>query len=129
MTITLMYAGLLGLWFLVLSIRVILGRGQYSVSLGDGGHGPLNRRIRGHGNFAEYVPMVLLMLGFLEYGDAPAWLLHAIGGLLLVARLLHGIALSFSENFPPGRLLGTAGTLVALLVGSLGCLWMVFGGH
>ena len=64
MTITLLYAGLLAIWFLVLSIRVIQGRmGPGNPSLGDGGNPVMLRRIRGHANFAEYVPLILLLMG------------------------------------------------------------------
>ena len=47
MTITLLYAGLLSLWLLVLSVRVIAIRSQ-GISLGDGGNPVLLRRIRAH---------------------------------------------------------------------------------
>lgn len=127
MGITMMYTGLLGLWFLALSVRVIQGRGSSGISLGDGGDALLQRRVRGHGNFAEYVPLILLMLGFLEYAASPAWLLHLLGATLLIARLGHGYALAFHTNFPPGRLVGTTGTLLALLVASLACLWQAAG--
>ena len=61
-TVTAVTAGLLALVYLVLSIRVIKLRGQNSISLGDGGNEALQRAIRGHGNFAEYAPMGVLLL-------------------------------------------------------------------
>ena len=65
MVVTPLYAGLLALLFLVLSWRVIQFR-QRGISLGDGGDPRMLRLIRGHANFAEYVPLILLMMGFLE---------------------------------------------------------------
>ena len=122
MTITPLYAGLLAIWFLVLSYRVVQGRGH--VSLGDGGDADLLRRIRGHGNFTEYVPLILLMMLMLELGGAVApWLLHAIGITLVVARVLHGVALSFTAHWKFGRFYGTLLTFVLLLVVGLLCLW------
>ena len=57
MVVTPLYAGLLAIWFLVLSARVVQGRaGPGSPSLGDGGNPAMLRRIRGHANLAEYVP-------------------------------------------------------------------------
>ncbi len=127
MIITPFYAGLLGLWFLALSYRVIRQRGQ-GVSLGHGDDMELLRRIRGHGNFAEYVPLILLMMGMLEAGlHAPAWGIHVLGIMLVIARLLHGYALSFSQSFKFGRFWGTALTFLALLLASLACL--VHAGH
>jgi uncharacterized protein len=122
MTITALYAGLLAILFLVLSIRVVQKR--TNVSLGDGGDAELLRRIRGHGNFAEYVPLMLLMMALLEYGGAlPSWLLHALGITLVVARVLHGIALSFTAKWKFGRFYGTLLSFIVLLVLALLCVW------
>ncbi|HKN57417.1 MAG TPA: MAPEG family protein, partial [Gemmatimonadaceae bacterium] len=96
MFVTPLYAGLLALWFLVLSWRVIQRRGKGNW-LGDGGDQALLRVIRGHANFAEYVPLALLMMGFLEVSRFSIYALHALGIVLLIARLLHGYALSFTE--------------------------------
>lgn len=122
MIVTPLYAGALALWFLVLSYRVVQQRG-HGVSLGDGGDPVLLRRIRGHGNFSEYVPLILLMIGMLELGGAKRPLLHGLGATLLAARLLHGYALSFREQFKFGRFWGTLLTFVLLLVTGGLCLW------
>ncbi len=128
MHITLLYTGLLALWFLVLSVKVIKGRtGPNAIHLGDGGNAVMFRTIRGHANFAEYVPLILLMMGMLESSGAAPWLIHALGASLLVARLLHGYALSFTAKFVPGRFIGASVTLLLLLVGGGLCVW--FGLH
>ncbi len=113
--ITLLYGGALALWFLVLSVRVILGRGGSGPSLGDGGDATMQRRIRGHANFAEYVPLILVLIGFLEANGTAAWIIHALGVTLLVGRLLHGYAFSFSEKSVIGRSGGIVLTLLCLL--------------
>ena len=122
MTITLLYAGLLSLWLLVLSARVIAIRSQ-GISLGDGGNPVLLRRIRAHGNFAEYVPMILVMMGFLEINHLSALWIHVFGTTLVIGRLLHGYALSFSESFKIGRVGGTVLTLTLLAVCGLLCVY------
>lgn len=119
MTITLGYAGALGLWFLVLSIQVIRGRfGKGSPSLGDGGNPLMLRKIRAHANFAEYVPLLLVLIGFLEFHGEAKWVIHALGASLLLARLMHGYAFAFTENNPVGRTGGASLTLVVLLAAS-----------
>lgn len=115
MTITPLYAGLLAFWFLLLSWRVVQMR-VHGISLGDGGNPEMLRRIRGHGNFSEYVPFILLMIGFLEVSRFPAWSIHALGATLVAARVLHGYALSFSEQFKFGRFWGTFLTFCLLAV-------------
>ncbi len=121
MNTTLLYAGLLGLWFLVLSIRVIQGRGK--IPIGDGGDPQMLRLMRGHANFAEYVPLILIMMALLESrGLSQGWI-HLLGLATLIGRLLHGYAFAFSAHFPPGRLIGTTLTLLSLLVGSSLAIW------
>lgn len=115
MLVTPLYAGLLAIWYFLLSIRVVQQRG-HGVSLGDGGDQELLRRIRGHGNFAEYVPLILVMMALLELGKYSSLLLHALGLSLLLARVLHGVALSFTGSWKFGRFYGTLLTFVLLLV-------------
>ncbi len=123
MNITPLYAGLLAILFLVLSYRVVQGRG-HGITLGDGGDTALLRRIRGHGNFTEYVPLILLMMLMLELGGTTApWLLHLIGIALVVARVLHGVSLSYTAHWKFGRFYGTLLTFILLLVVGLLCLW------
>lgn len=123
MMITMLYAGVLGLVLLVLAIRVLMARGQTKTHMGDGGNPLVLRRMRGQANFAEYVPMTLLLMALIETHGAPIWFLHALGGTLLLGRLLHGYAFAFSEHFFIGRFMGTNLTFLPLLVSAGACLW------
>lgn len=126
--ISTLYASLLGLLFLALSVHVVRGRGAFRVNLGDGGHAVLNRRIRAHANFVEYVPILLILLGLLEASGLPAWSLHAFGATLLVSRLLHGIALGWTERWIPGRFYGTLLSFILLLTMALAGLYTALAG-
>ena len=128
MTVTTLYAGLLTLWFVILSMRVIRRRGR-SVSLGDGGDANLLRVIRGQANFAEYVPLALLLMALLELSRFSIYVLHGLGIVLVVARLLHGYALSFTDHFPLGRVAGAALTFLVLLVEAILCLYQAYRAH
>ncbi len=123
MTVTPLYAGLLALLYFALSYRVVQMRGHGQPSLGDGGDLALLRRIRGHANFAEYVPLILLMIGLLELGRFSVYLLHALGATLLVARMLHGYAMSYTASFTFGRFWGTALTFLLLVVCGALCVY------
>src|SRR5712671_5219943 len=94
MFVTPLYAGLLTLWFVVLSMRVVNLR-RRGILFGDNGDVGVTRIVRAQANFAEYVPLALLLMGFLELSRFSIYLVHALGLILLVARLLHGSALSF----------------------------------
>jgi uncharacterized membrane protein YecN with MAPEG domain len=122
MIVTPLYAGLLALLFFALSLRVVQMRGT-GISLGDGGNPAMLRRIRGHANFAEYVPLILLMMAMLELSKFSIYLLHAMGITLLVARLLHGYALSFTDKFKFGRFWGTLLTYIVMVVAGVLCVW------
>ena len=119
MLLTAVYAGLLAMVFLVLSVRVIGARRAARVSIGDGGEKNLLRRMRVHGNFAEYAPFTLLLMFLAETQGAPVSVLHGIGIMLLIGRLLHAIGLgSDPENFRL-RVGGMALTFTALGLGAI----------
>ena len=129
MVVTPFYAALLAIWFVVLSLRVIHYRRQAKVSLGDGGHSALQRAMRGQANFAEYVPLALILLLILELSRFSLYLVHALGLLLLVARLLHGYALSFRAESRFGRFWGAVLTFVVLLIEAVLCLYQAYRAH
>ena len=119
--VTALYAGSLALWFLVLSYRVV-GRRRAGISLGDGDDPGMLRVVRGHANFAEYVPLALIMLAILELGGTSLLVLHLVGLALLAGRLLHGYALSFTQQFAFGRFWGMLLTYAVLTFEALLCL-------
>ena len=121
MFVTPLYAGILALWFVVLSIRVMNLR-RRGISFGDNGDVNVTRVVRAQANFAEYVPLALLMMGFLEASRYSIYLLHGLGIALVVARLFHGTALSFGRpRF--GRVVGSALTVAVLLIEAVLCVY------
>ena len=120
-SISSLYAGLLALLFLLLSVRVIVARRTLRVGLGDGQSDILLRRIRVHGNFAEYVPFVLLMMVLIEWQGGSKAILHVIGVLLLLGRGIHAYGLSHEPELPGFRVMGMACTLLALGGDRVGC--------
>ena len=118
-TITPLYAALLGLVLLVLSGRVIFSVRAKGVVLGDGddpNHLPI---IRSQGNFIEYVPMALILIAFLEAGGASDGWIHGLGGVLLVGRILHPLGMKADPAPQPFRFVGTVSTLLVLLIASV----------
>jgi uncharacterized protein len=65
-------AAILHVW---MSLRVSRLRRHFRVSIGDGGNEALARRMRAHGNFAENMPIFLILLVL--------WLLGVVSGTTL----------------------------------------------
>jgi len=118
-TITLFYAGVLGLLAIVLAFGAGSIRGKHRISIGDGGRPELHAAMRRHANFIEWVPYILILLGLLEMHQVGATALHAMGGSLVVCRVLHAIGLKPDtiESIP--RLIGAAGTAIIMLVAAV----------
>ncbi len=110
MNIIPLYAALLALLFIYSSAQTIKVRRRVRVAVGDGGNSEMLRAMRVHANFAEYVPFTLVLLGMLELQASPAWVLHALGVLLLVARCSHAYCVSQSDENFRFRVLGMMGT-------------------
>jgi uncharacterized membrane protein YecN with MAPEG domain len=121
MPVTALYAALLTVLFVVLSVRVIATRRGSGAALGDGGNRELLRRIRVQGNFAEYVPLALLLLGLGEGLHAPVWLLHLLGLTLLIGRALHAYGVSRTNEQFAFRVTGVAFTLTMLIGAAITC--------
>ena len=117
--ITAIYAALLGLLFFFLSFMVTKHRWRASVSLGDGNDAGLGQAIRAQANFAEYVPMILILLGLAEVFSASNGLMHGLGGGLLLGRVLHAYGMSQPRAMHITRKLGMVLTWSSLLVVSV----------
>lgn len=120
-TITMFYAGLLALLFLLLSFRVVRLRRSLQVGTGSGGHEVLARAVRAHANFSEYVPLALLLVALVEAGTAvPVWGVHLLGMVLLLGRLMHGfLGINRSTGYSPGRFWGTCLTWLVMAAAAL----------
>ncbi len=119
--ITVLYALPLALLGLVLWFRVTKMRAELGVSIGNADNPTLHERIRQHGNFIEWTPMVLLLMMIAEGNGAGAVWLHAAGGLLLVGRLVHPFGLKAANASHPLRYVGNTASLLATL-GAMGAL-------
>jgi uncharacterized protein len=112
---TALYALPLALLCLVLWFRVTQMRATLKVSIGDAGNPALHERIRQHGNFIEWVPLVLVLMMLAEGNGAGAVWLHAAGGLLLAGRLIHPFGLKAGNASHPLRMVGNTASLLATL--------------
>ena len=114
---TAFYAVVLVILKLLFVWRVVLLRQRLGVGLGDGGYRKLQIAIRVHGNYVEYLPLVLVMIFIAEMNGVPYPALHGAGLLFTASRFLHAFGLNEGQGeWHYGRALGVAGTWLALLV-------------
>ena len=112
--VTSLYAGILALIYVVLSIYVVMGRYKHRVIFGDDGNPDMVKRVRIHGNFVEYVPLTLLLLLMYEMQAGSIYMIHALGIAFVIGRLLHIFALK--TGFFPARGIGMVLTFAVIAI-------------
>ena len=116
------YAAMLAFLYIALSARVIQARRSAKVAIGTRGDVRLERKMRVHANFAEYVPFALLLATFIEMEGRPGWFLHLLCLGLVAGRIVHAYGVSQEhENFRL-RMAGMATTFTVLSVMALSLL-------
>lgn len=115
--VTSVFAAAAALMLIVLSMAVSFRRIKIQVDHGDGGDRALHRRIRAQGNFIEYVPICLILLGLLELRATPVMWLWGLGLLVAAGRLLH--AAGTYAGVTPLRAAGMLSTMVSLAGGAV----------
>ena len=110
--ITLTVAGAAAILHVWLSLRVSSLRRPLKIGVGDGGNEVLLRRMRAHGNFAENMPIFLVLLGFVELAVGRSLWLWGAGIVFVLARIAH----AFGMDRPGANILRVAGITLSWLV-------------
>jgi uncharacterized membrane protein YecN with MAPEG domain len=127
LSITPLYAGILALIYVGLSVNVIRGRRAKSIGLGTGDDPDMLTRVRIHGNFAEFVPICLVLMVVLELGGSSAVFLNGVGISLVLGRLAHAYGLTKSPGVTPGRVIGVVTVFVVLVGGGVRAILLGLG--
>jgi len=130
--VTSLYGGLLGIGYSVLGLQVTLNRLSLGLALGDGTveiakdiqkqrdekeskkrYLTIQRAIRVHANYGEWVPWVLILMGSLEANNAiTRKALHIAGITAILGRILHITGIySGDDSMGTGRKVGYLSTL------------------
>ena len=120
--ITAVYLGVLGLLYAFLGLRVARFRRGNKIVFGDADNLYLRSAIRAHANFAEYVPIIVLMNALLEMGGAASVQMHVLLGTLTVSRILHPFGMHakpMTPQFIVGRIVGMILTFLVLVASAL----------
>lgn len=119
MPITIYYAAILALFYVYLTLKVVKVRKKEKIAIGYGESKELSRAIRVHANFAEYVPLALLLLYFLESQGGHSIIMFLLGGLLLIGRILHAYGVSKVEENLKFRVFGMFSTISVTVISAL----------
>jgi uncharacterized membrane protein YecN with MAPEG domain len=122
LTVTALYAGILGLMAIVLGAFPGLMRGSLKISAGDGGNPDLMLAMRRHANFVECVPLALILIGLLEFNGAPKMAIHGFGAALVVFRICHAVGLKKDKMDVPARMIGAGGSALLIAAASV---WLI----
>ncbi|KAN0050730.1 hypothetical protein ACTA71_003878 [Dictyostelium dimigraforme] len=143
------YMGILGGYYLYLTINVVKERQKAQISLGDGSSVVIQQlieagknlnntqfssidhsryhslvvAIRAHGNFNEYIPLIGLLSLINELHGAPSGLIHLVLGSFTVARIAHVHGLKEKHTIGLGRKVGAASTFLTLGLVSIGSFY------
>ena len=129
--ITAAYLAVLALIYAALAINVVRLRQQNHAAFGDGGSPALRSAIRAHAHFAEYVPVITLMVAMLEMSGVVAWRVHILMAALLISRLAHPIGMYAKPGtmaFRIGRVGGMTLTIILLITCAVAVLSRVWRG-
>jgi hypothetical protein len=103
-------AALVNFW---LSWRIGEIRTSEKISIGDGGNPKLIARMRAQLNFAEYVPLVLLLIALIEAAKGTQLWLAIVAAVFMIGRGLHPLGM---DGWSFGRTAGMA-TTAPIMIG------------
>ena len=125
LTIVPIFSSFFAVLFVLLSINVISKRRKHKVGIGTGRNISVERAMRVHANFAEYVPFSLLLIALLELNRANSLMLIGLCSVLLIGRLVHAFGVSMEHERFAYRVSGMVMTFTVILIAAFANLAIV----
>ncbi|MEJ0047323.1 MAG: MAPEG family protein [Rhodospirillales bacterium] len=127
--VTMLATAILGLLFALLSVLVVTTRTTTKIDLGTdepAAASPLYVAVRSHGNFSEYVPLTLLLVGLIEIHTGATLLVKVLAFGLVFARVIHPLGMRMKAP-NPFRAGGFVLTVLILAVASIKAIMLSLG--
>lgn len=115
MFVTPLFAAALALLFVLLSLNVIRLRIRHRIAYGDADNKDLIKAMRTHANFAEYVPLSLLLMWLVESMTLSSFEVFWLGCILLIGRVLHVLGMAYPKQLMICRQIGMLATLGVII--------------
>lgn len=106
-------AAVINFW---LGMRVGKLRHALKVSVGDGGHELVLRRMRAQANFIEQAPITVILFGLVEAAEKGGVWLAPLGAAFMLGRVAHAFGMDSDASFKAGRPIGMITSLLTQLV-------------
>lgn len=120
--ITPIFASILALMLVGLSINVIKERRKSKTGVGDNNNYELTRKIRAQANLAEYAPTFIILLFFTEYLGLAKWAIALFGIIFVLGRISHAYSLLKAEKYEGSRLLEAPKWRITGMIITFNCL-------
>ncbi len=126
MFMTPLFAAILSLLYVYLSYAVIRLRMIHRLGSGSGDIVALERAIRAHANFAEYVPLTLILLWFVETLTMSSTLVLLFGSVFVLGRIMHVVGMLQPKRWMILRQIGMVATLSVIAILALYLLYWYY---
>lgn len=114
-------AALVNFW---LSWRIAQLREAEKISVGDGGNMRLTARMRAQLNFAEYAPVVLILIALIEATRGTQLWLWIVAGTFILGRVLHGLGMDGLRFGRAAGMVCTAPIMIGLALYAMAIPWL-----
>ena len=98
--------------------RIHLG----GIFFGDANDDTLRRKIRAHGNFIEYVPSGLIVIGLVELAGASKFQVAALALAFFISRVLHAYGMLYTKTAS----IGAVGMVIQHAVFIVSGIWLLY---
>lgn len=106
-TISGLYISLTAILVVMFAMRVVKLRRKYQIGIGSSGNKELRLASRVHVNLIENAPIAMALLLVAELNGSSPIMLHLVGSIWIVGRILHAIGLTHGHGgYHLGRFLG-----------------------
>ena len=123
LSVTAATAAILGALYIYMTLRIGIQRKNDRIAMGDNGDAALAKKIRGHANAAEQIPLGLILIGLNEAMNSGPTAM-TLAALLIIGRVMHASHF-YGDNKPIQ--LRAYGMLLTIASHALGVVGLALG--